>query len=472
MSLALLRKAGRNPALPMSVPLADQSVLLEQWLRVLPGKRYVARAQWQGQTVLAKLLVGDKAARDAQQERDGFAALQQAGVATPELLTSGQNEHGAWLLYRFIEQGQSLGTRWQALAAQPLLSAEQATLLQKALTCIGQLHAQGLWQEDLHLDNLLADGAQLYLIDAGGIRQQALGQPLSAAQCQANLAVFFAQLPPLSDDQLELLLVSYMAHNPQAIALDALREAERKLRQWRLRDYLKKCARDCSLFAFSKSATGILAVRREWLTVLAPLLAEPDRFIDAGHIYKTGGAATVARVEVDGRPLLVKRYNIKNTAHWLKRCWRPSRAWHSWIEGNRLLHLGIATPTPLAVIERRSWGLRRTAYLITEYCPGGDIIARFDPAGQQLPPDDELAALAQLLTQMKAQRLSHGDLKGHNVFWMASGFGLIDLDAMQQHRCQRRFAKAFARDRARLLRNWPSDSPLHKQLDHVLPTAD
>jgi hypothetical protein len=56
---------------------------------------------------------------------------------------------------------------------------------------------------------------------------------------------------------------------------------------------------------------------------------------------------------VAGRTLVIKRYNIKGFAHWLKRFWRPSRAWHSWREGNRLAFLGIATPKPLAVLEKR-----------------------------------------------------------------------------------------------------------------------
>ena len=84
-------------------------------------------------------------------------------------------------------------------------------------------------------------------------------------------------------------------------------------------------------------------MRRAHAERLQPLLADLDGHIERGHIFKTGGAATVARVELDGRPLLVKRYNIKSRLHWLKRCWRPSRAWHSWIAGNRLDFLGIAT---------------------------------------------------------------------------------------------------------------------------------
>jgi hypothetical protein len=40
---------------------------------------------------------------------------------------------------------------------------------------------------------------------------------------------------------------------------------------------------------------------------------------------------------------------------------------------------------------------------------------------------------------------------------------------MQQHRNPRSFAKAYARERARFLRNWPADSTLCKLLAQRLP---
>jgi hypothetical protein len=182
-------------------------------------------------------------------------------------------------------------------------------------------------------------------------------------------------------------------------------------------------------------------------------------------------------VQLQGRPLVVKRYNIKSVAHWLKRFWRPSRAWHSWVEGNRLQMLGIATPQPLAVLERRWCWLRGRAYLITEYCGGQDIIARFEPYldkdGDGTPPETELLALDRLFAALLRERISHGDFKGHNLFWDEglACWSLIDLDAMQQHRNMRRFAKAYARDRARFLRNWPAESALYQLLNQRLPLA-
>lgn len=473
MQLSELSQVGRAPELPLMLEVAGEPLILERLLRVLPGQRYVAVARWHERLVLAKLLVGSKSQRHFQRELEGAELMVGQGLVTPELLAQGFIEgQGGWLLFDYLSGAQSLWDAWRQAAREPLLSDAQQAVLAEALGAIGQMHAKGLWQSDLHLDNLLRHEGRLYLIDGGGVRYETPGQPLSRARVLENLGVFFAQLPAELDPFLEELLIHYLlANGEHALPLEMLQAEISKVRRWRLRDYLRKVARDCSLFAACIGAFGLRVVRREAEPALQPLLSELDARIDAGHIYKTGGAATVARVELDGRPLVVKRYNVKNLLHWLKRFWRPSRAWHSWREGNRLQLLGITTPTPLAVIEQRWCWLRGRAYLITDYCGGQDIIARFEAYLQATPPETELLALDRLFAALLRERISHGDFKGHNLFWddAQGAWSLIDLDAMCQHRSTRSFARAYARDRARFLRNWPADSALHQLLDQRLP---
>jgi len=474
VKLSLL--AGRHPSLPLSVELDSGDTLqIEQWLRVLPGQRYVGVARWQGRRVLAKLLIGGHSERHFSREHAGAQLLAGQGLKTPALQAHGYRAgEGGWLLFDYLQDAESLWDTWRAVEHQPVLSEPQQAVLGEALSLIGQMHARGLWQADLHLDNLLRHQDQLYIIDGGGVQVETAGQPLSRGKVLENLGVFFAQLPAELESSIEELLVYYLlANGEHALPLEALQKEIAKVRRWRLRDYLKKIARDCSLFSARIGAFGLRVVRRDAEAQLTPLLAELDARITLGHIHKTGGAATVVRAELDGRALLVKRYNIKSLLHWCKRFWRPSRAWHSWREGNRLQLLGIATPQPLAVVERRWCWLRGRAYLITEYLDGQDIIARFKPYLDSAPPEHELLALERLFHALLREHISHGDLKGYNLFWDSRpGMGcwsLIDLDAMQQHRSTRRFFAAFARDRARFLRNWPQDSKLHQLLDKRLP---
>jgi len=476
MRLSELKNAGRAPSLPLTISLADAAgpadLQLLSLLRVLPGQRYVGAGVWRGRPVLAKLLVGSKAARHFQRELAGVKLLAEQGLTTPLLLADGLTDgEGGWLLFEFLEGAESLGEAWQKVESLPVLADEQSAVLAEALGAIGQLHGKGLWQEDLHLDNLLRQGGQLYLIDGAGICAETAGQPLSRQKVLENLGVFFAQLPKSLEPFTEELLVYYLLSNSEhALPLEALQKQIAKVRAWRLKDYLIKVGRECTLFSVQRGAFGLRAIRREEEAAMLPVLDQADALLDQGHLYKTGGAASVGKVEVAGRTLVIKRYNIKGFAHWLKRFWRPSRAWHSWREGNRLAFLSIATPKPLAVLEKRFLWLRSRAYLVTEFLPGPDIIERFAPYVESgAAPESELQALDQLFARLIAERISHGDFKGHNLFWQEDRWALIDLDSMCQHSSVGSFAAAYARDRARFMRNWPESSALYQVIDQRLP---
>ena len=476
MRLSELKNAGRNPSLPLSISLADAAgpadLQLLTLLRALPGQRYVGAGVWRGRPVLAKLLVGSKASRHFQRELNGVRLLADQGLTTPLLLADGLKEgEGGWLLFDFLEGAHSLGDAWQQVESLPLLADEQTAVLADALGAIGQLHRKGLWQEDLHLDNLLRQRGRLYLIDGAGICAETPGQPLSRQKVLENLGVFFAQLPKSLEPFTEELLVYYLLSNGEhALPMEALQKQINKVRSWRLRDYLDKVGRECTLFSVQRGAFGLRAIRREEEAAMLPVLDRADALLDQGHLYKTGGAASVGRVQIDGRTLVIKRYNIKGFAHWLKRFWRPSRAWHSWREGNRLAFLGIATPKPLALLEKRFFWLRSRAYLVTEFLPGPDIIERFAPYVESGDaPEAELLALDQLFAELIGERISHGDFKGHNLFWQQDRWAMIDLDAMRQHASVSSFAPAYARDRARFMRNWPEGSALYQVIDQRLP---
>ena len=471
--MKLSQLSGRTPQLPLTLKLDNgQPVRVKQWLRVLPEQRYVAKAQWQERDVLVKVLVGRRAARQYQRELAGAQLLAEQHISSPALLDAQQQADGsAYLLFEFIDNAQSLADAWQVCSNETPLTARQTAVLAQALQAVAQLHLRGLWQSDLHLDNLLQQGEQLYVVDGGGVHSEHAGQPLSAEKVIDNLAVFFAQLPSAFDAHLEELLIHYLQINAEhALRLEKLHQQVRKVRQWRVKDYLTKAGRDCSLFSAKSTLFGLRVVWRAAQAELEPLLADPDTAIANGRMYKDGGSATVARLEQGAYSLIIKRYNIKHVLHWLKRFWRPSRAWHSWREGHRLRVLGIATPQPLAVIENRWFGLRGRAWLISEYCGEQDIIDRLASyKDAEAAPEAEINALVELLSTLIREKISHGDLKGHNILWHQQRCYLIDLDAMQQHHSMRSFTRAYLKDRTRLLRNWPQDSPLYKLLDQRLP---
>jgi tRNA A-37 threonylcarbamoyl transferase component Bud32 len=467
-----LRAAGRTPELPFRVALADGGELrATRMLRSLPGKRIVAQAELGDRTVLAKLYIGDGSARHWTRERDGVGHLVRAGLPTPGLIAAAPLAAGGYaIVTEFLAGCETLLQAWQRVARPTPGSDECREILEPAFALLGRMHACGITHEDLHLGNFLKHGDDLYVIDGDTVRRRA-ASILDPEQARDNLALLIAQLPMAWDRALEPLLAAYARGNPTLGATPSdLNPGIERARSRRLADYLGKVRRNCSLFRVEKRFSRYTALFRPSEAEIGMLLKDPDRGTEDGDRLKSGGTCTVARVRGTTRGLVIKRYNLKHRGHALSRLWRPSRAWHSWVEGNRLRLLGIPTPAPLAVIEER-WGpLRRRAWLITDYCAGPNLAEHL--ATDREPPPGEAGAIRSLFETLFRARISHGDLKATNLLWSEGELYLVDLDAMRQHRSVMAHRRAWRRDRARFLKNWPTGSALHQWLDANLPPAD
>ncbi|MCP5267983.1 MAG: hypothetical protein H6943_02975 [Zoogloeaceae bacterium] len=440
---------------------------MRRLLRVLPGKRIVGEAEYAGLRVLAKLFIAVGSERHWQQEKAGVEALHEAGLPTPDIVCSSPFTGGGFaLLTRFFPDAVSLIERWRDVACLPVAAPEALAVLKPVLEILARMHQSGLKQDDLHLGNFLCVDQSLLVIDGDSV--QRVGRPLSIEAAAGNLGMLLAQLPAAWDAQCAALLKSYVEANGIAgIRLDMLQAEINRVRAWRLKDFLAKSVRDCTLFEVSTSASKFSSVRRMSAGRLSGLLANLDNQLDKGLRLKSGNTCTVGRVASPDGDVVVKRYNLKNTAHALSRMWRPSRAWHSWREGHRLGLFGIATPLPLALVEERFGPLRRRAWLVNEYCPGESLAVHLSP--DAVPPTAEAQAIASLFSTLHRLRISHGDLKATNLLWHAGQVWLIDLDACTQHRSDDAYRKAWRRDRARLLRNWPANSKLVAWLQEHLP---
>lgn len=452
MTAGQLRAADRAVSVPFALRLDDgRTLVLHTALRILPGKRISGIAELDGATVFAKLFIAANGAeRHWQREVRGKSAMATRHLPTPAVLAAGSlAEGGHYLLTEYLSD------------ACTLRDTDDPGHLAQAFATFGRLHAAGLAQDDAHLNNFLRSRDSFQFVDGDAVRD------LSSEQDAIdNLALFLSQLPPATEmAQHESLLAAYRSGNP-ALAVDPsrLREVVGAARRLRLSNYLDKCVRDCTRFRVEKALDRFVAVVRDEADFLAPIVEDPDRWLEQGVPLKRGNTATLALVEHGGRKLVIKRYNIKNAAHALSRCWRPTRAWHSWVEGHRLTALGFVTPRPLALIERRFGPLRGRAWLVVEHCAGQNLIEN-PPAGVTID------AVRDLFSQLAAARISHGDMKATNLIWHNGRICLIDLDSMQQHESQASYQRAWQKDRSRFLRNWSAESELVRTLAAALPPA-
>ena len=457
-----LRLKGRTLSTPFDLVLnaskEGRELKCTTIFRNLPGKRLVCSGSWnRRQPIVAKIFLDPSGAkRHYQRELKGIKALEAARIPTPTLLFQGTLADGLapLLLFQKMEGFETLTARLATVAT----AAERVATLQPVVASIARLHAAGLRQRDIHPGNFLLSSDDVMIIDGDDI-EAPCHAALPQAESLSNLALFFAQFYPEFDKTVPQLLDIYGTCRDwsfDTVACEATKQEVRRWRAWRQKNYLRKIRRSCTAFIVKKDWHRFMACDREWYSPSKQhLLDDPDSYIKTGTLLKDGNSATVAKVTIDSQPLVIKRYNIKNHRHALRRCLRPSRAMVSWRNAHRLRFLGIDTPQPLAVIEERWGGLRRRAYFIMAYLPGQTIdqVLRAEMSnGKAL--GNGLDQLEALLKQLAAAQISHGDFKATNFLLSSGQLHLVDLDGMQAHRSLSAFKQAFSRDLYRLQRNW------------------
>ena len=471
-----LRLKGRALPTPFQLVLNTagerRELICNAILRNLPGKRLVCSGIWNRQEpVVAKIFIDPSGAeRHYQQELRGITALKAAQIPTPALLFQGTLADGLapLLLFQKMDGFETL-TKRLATAAN---TAERLVTMRPVVASIARLHAAGLRQRDIHPGNFLLSANEVMIIDGDDIEPPHNG-PLPQDASMSNLALFFAQFYPEFDHTMPQLLDIY--GNGRDWDLDSeirerIKQEIRRWRDWRQKKYLQKIQRSCTAFIVKKDWHRFMVCDREWYSPSKQqLLKDPDTYIKTGTILKDGNSATVVKVTIDSQTLVIKRYNIKNHRHALRRCLRTSRAMVSWRNAHRLRFLGIDTPQPMAVIEERWGGLRKQAFFIMAYLPG-ETIDQFVRAKIDDPQaiKDCLDQLEARLKQLAAAQISHGDFKATNFLLSAGRLCLVDLDGMQAHRSSSSFKLAFRKDLLRLQHNWHDLPQVTRQLSERL----
>jgi tRNA A-37 threonylcarbamoyl transferase component Bud32 len=458
-----LQLCGAGPELPRPEGSGNVRVECREILRLLPGRRLVARADVAGQRAIVKLFVGSGARRYWARERRGCALLAAAGVATPAMLGELHEPQRGW------RRQSAHGLLFEDLQGAQPLSASDAPGLLRAVAHLARLHGAGCRHVDLHLQNFLRrpETEEVFMIDGDGVRRRPLGRRGSVNE----LALLCAQCPPLEDARLPAIYRVYAAQrgwpvpdDDEAAALRRLAAATRAQRRRRLRRYLSKAQRPCSEYVHERSwRRYLVAVRDAWDDGLAAFAADPERLFVEGQVLKAGNSATVARLRFDGRCYIVKRYNLKGPWHALRRAARPvARFRRAWLNGQRLHMLEIPTARPLLLLERRFGPLRGVAYLVMEDLGDLDLTAEIDADGLS---DERLTQVVDLFRALRAAELTHGDTKSSNLLVNAQGVSIIDLDAMHDA------ASGQERDLRRFLANFPGHGEIHQRFAGALSAA-
>lgn len=485
LDVGMLRERGRDLSAPFQLRLLIDGRVLEarceQVLRLLPGKRLVAKARIADEPVLLKIFFDRRHGIHANRERRGLSLLSDAGFTTPEVLMQGQlaaarslgADEATVLVLRFVDHAMPLSQFWRTADI-----AARNGVLAHLVNHLAALHAAGAWQDDVHFDNFLHDGQLIYAVDGGGVQREPRGTARMVVDDDElvgldNLALLHAQLHLDDDACAELSLPLYVA--ARGWPVDAGRHARFLLaiaahRARRMRRYLVKVFRDCTEFQVTKSARAFTVWERALEDELKGILSDPDLAIAAGEVLKAGRTATVARVRGRQQSWVIKRYNRKGALHTLGHAARRTRAELSWRNAQRLKLLGLPTAHPVALHVETLGPLRGRSYFIMAEVPGMPLDRK---VGIEWQPDEPArVALTKIFAGLLSQRLVHGDLKASNFMVTNTGVQLIDLDGMREVPNRDLFNELFAKDLARFRANWLAWPALTAWFEQVLPRVD
>lgn len=210
----------------------------------------------------------------------------------------------------------------------------------------------------------------------------------------------------------------------------------------------------CAKHAVAGSAASTTVLRKkEWLQWLKPP-EELSKNIPADRILKDSHSSVVWCDEVptsaDPIPVVCKRTRSRNWRRRLSHLFRPSRNLRTWRLGHALLHREIPTARPLAVLERRHFGLLLDSIVITEKldCDGDleAVVSKWSHESRTEPDrvrkDLLIRGLCLLIKRLHARGFAHRDFKAANILIASSRedpsqlprISLVDLDGLSLKR--------------------------------------
>jgi len=326
---------------------------------------------------------------------------------------------------------------------------EQIVLRRKLAISLARLcasaHGAGVFHDDLHTGNVLirvdtcradrhdARLPELVLIDLPGVRLKGEGDWARSAEALAQLGAAWRGRASRGEvwrfwmEYLRLRSDLRLADPREAAARIAARIGRQARRIARSRDK-RSLRNNRDFFALRTPSASGHAVAEVPRGGLRQWLAAPDRLLqqNAHRPIKLTHRNVVVEAEfaLTGRPVRVafKRVRAKNWWKSLLFLFRRSPAINAWRRGHSLLLRGIATSRPLAVCQKRRFGLRGDSYLVTEWIEGainlhlyGWQIADYRADERRRRVRQCATALGRLLGRMHAWHVSHCDLKGCNL---------------------------------------------------------
>lgn len=461
-----LTKMGRQVACPFSIGLDNdaQALLCEKILRIVPGKRLVALAKWQGQPVIAKIFYqSTRASSHAYREQAGNQALERADILTPGLLYAGQDASCSVyvLIFHYIPACLNVTDIWNHPGHPEWLSVTQ-----QVIGVMAALHEAGLLQRDPHPNNFLFNEQGVYTLDTGDFELKTPGSALQKKESLASLGCLFAQIQPAGYDKLKDFYRHYLMLRSWQYAekeYEQLLSFQQKARQARERKIKQKALRNTSRFKQLQTSQYFIVVDRE---VLSPSLqhffSDPVTKIHEGEIIDAGEMFFQTRMMFDGLCCAVSEYKAEHLWESILHRYQGSPARKAWSVAQYLKSYGLPIPQPIAFLEKESGLFSKRSYFLSRYLNGPSLMAFVKHVGiAGLEKSGVLGKTIKLFCLLQRLNVSHLQLSPQVLFVEEDHVYLTGLHHVVSHQQTSIAREALYESYTFFMKAWEFDPNIH-----------
>jgi len=189
------------------------------------------------------------------------------------------------------------------------------------------------------------------------------------------------------------------------------------------------------------------------------ILKDLDGAMAKGKVIKHETGHHIVSLNLEGQKIFIKKYQIKNTLHLIRKVFSKSRALNSWLAIHWLRSAGISTVEPIVMYEKLNSYTTLDSYLITILIEGN----RLDEVCKENMKDLIIASRMQsFFKRLQWIGFNHGDAKTSNFFIDQEKLIVFDLDISMRSVFNVVTEKKIKKDIERILRSVKENKTLHR----------
>lgn len=165
-------------------------------------------------------------------------------------------------------------------------------------------------------------------------------------------------------------------------------------------------------------------------------IEDPENLFDQiDYLFRdVKGEKKVCLVEIENRHYVATKYKCRNFWAWIKQNpFKSSKALRSWHFSNRLIAIGVPTPRPIFMIEKRIGPFSTMSYCVHEYIEAeraADYFALHSPYKESWPK--ALENLKDTFERLNEHKLIHSKISLTNTLFVGTRPYLLDTECMHQ----------------------------------------